>query len=258
MAPDEPGNLIMAALHAASNRPTAAYPATVAGGVLARAGGVPTGLTTLRAAETDPFALIGVIRRFDRETELFAEGETAEAVYKVVEGTIRLHKLLPDGRRQVIGFLQAGDMMGLSMAGNYLYTAECVTAAAVRRIPRNRFEAMMDEQPALARKLLTTMASELVAAQDQMLLLGRKTAVEKLASFLLALGRRAAARNPGCRRIDLPMSRTDIADYLGLTTETVSRGFTKLKTSRLIRLLDGNAVELIEPEALAELADCGA
>lgn len=248
----------MAALLATSVRPTAAYPASVAAGVLARTGGVPATVTALRPAEIDPFAAIGMVRRFDRDTELFAEGNEADAVYKVVEGTIRLHKLLPDGRRQVIGFLQAGDMMGLAMAGTYLYTAECVTAAAVRRIPRARFEATMDEQPALARKLLTTMASELVAAQDQMLLLGRKTAVEKLASFLLVLGRRAAARNPGCRRIDLPMSRTDIADYLGLTTETVSRGFTKLKTSRLIRLLDGNVVELVDTEALTDLADCGA
>lgn len=240
----------------ASIRPTTAFPAPVAAGVLARGAVNPVSAVSLRSVETDPFAAIGMVRRFDRDTEIFAEGNAADAVYRVVEGTVRLYKLLPDGRRQVIGFLQAGDLMGLAMGGSYLYTAETVTAAAVRRIPRARFDALMDEQPALARKMMATMAGELVAAQDQMLLLGRKTAVEKLASFLLTLGRRAAARTPGCRRIELPMSRTDIADYLGLTTETVSRGFTKLKTSRLIRLLDGHEVELTDIEALTDLADC--
>lgn len=240
----------------ASIRPTTAFTAPVAAGVLARGAANQVSAVSLRTVETDPFAAIGMVRRFDRDTEIFAEGNAADAVYRVVEGTVRLYKLLPDGRRQVIGFLQAGDLMGLAMGGTYLYTAETVTSATVRRIPRTRFDALMDEQPALARKMMATMASELVAAQDQMLLLGRKTAVEKLASFLLTLGRRAANRTPGCRRIDLPMSRTDIADYLGLTTETVSRGFTKLKTSRLIRLLDGHEVELTDIEALTDLADC--
>ncbi|AWK88180.1 helix-turn-helix domain-containing protein [Azospirillum thermophilum] len=217
----------------------------------------PAGTTLgARPVESDPLATVGTLRCVERDMAVFSEGDDADSVYRVVDGMIRLHKLLPDGRRQVVGFLQAGDMLGLSVGGLYIYTAEAVTTSSLRRIPRERLDSLMDEQPALARKLLTTMTTELVAAQDQMLLLGRKTAAEKLASFLIALGKRAAARTPGCRRVELPMSRTDIADYLGLTTETVSRGFTKLKTARLIRLLEGNRVELVDQDALADMAGC--
>ncbi|CAO3455889.1 Transcriptional regulator, Crp/Fnr family [Azospirillum argentinense] len=204
------------------------------------------------ANDADPLAAIAQFRVFDREQSIFAEGEAADAVFRVVDGMIRLYKLLPDGRRQIIGFLQAGDMVGLAFADRYLYSAEAITASTVQRIPRCQLDALLDSQPALARRLLSVTTSELVAAQDQMLLLGRKSALEKLASFLLALSRRAGAG----RAIALPMSRCDIADHLGLTTETVSRGFTKLKTSRLIRILDGGRVELLDAEALAELAEC--
>ena len=206
----------------------------------------------IAANDTDPLAAIAQFRVFDREQAIFAEGEAADAVFRVVDGMIRLYKLLPDGRRQIIGFLQAGDMIGLAFADRYLYSAEAVTASTVQRIPRCQLDALLDSQPSLARRLLSVTTSELVAAQDQMLLLGRKSALEKLASFLLALSRRTGAG----RAVALPMSRCDIADHLGLTTETVSRGFTKLKTSRLIRILDGGRVELLDAEALAELADC--
>ena len=211
-----------------------------------------TPAATAAATNIDPLATIAQLRVFDREQAIFAEGEAADAVFRVVDGMIRLYKLLPDGRRQIIGFLQAGDMVGLAFADRYLYSAEAITASTVQRIPRSQLDELLDAQPALARPLLSVTTSELVAAQDQMLLLGRKSALEKLASFLLALGRRAGSG----RTIALPMSRCDIADHLGLTTETVSRGFTKLKTSRLIRILDGGRVELLDAEALAELADC--
>lgn len=199
---------------------------------------------------TDPLASLGHSKVYERETTVFSEGDAAGSVFRVMSGMVRLYKMLPDGRRQIIGFLQAGDMMGLAFAAQYLYTAETVTATTIQRIPRLELDAMMDAQPTFARKLLSATTSELMAAQDQMVLLGRKTAAEKVATFLLRL----SDRKGGEQTIDLPMGRSDIADHLGLTTETVSRTLTKLKSSRLIRILVGGKLDLLDRDALADLA----
>jgi CRP/FNR family transcriptional regulator len=206
-----------------------------------------------RDGDADPLNKLGEVRLVERDQVIFSEGSTAVAVHRVISGVIRLYKLLPDGRRQIIGFLRAGDMMGLAVRDRHVYTAEAVVTATLRRIPRAHIDALMDEQPATARRLLAAMTTELMTAQDQMVLLGRKTAREKLASFLLAHCGRPTAQG---RCIDLPMSRTDIADYLGLTMETVSREFTKLKTARLIRLLEGGKVELLDLDTLSDMAEC--
>ncbi|HYE00209.1 MAG TPA: helix-turn-helix domain-containing protein [Alphaproteobacteria bacterium] len=189
-----------------------------------------------------------------RDATLFAEGDDADFVYVVVSGTIRIHKTLPDGRRQITGFLGAGDFLGLSAGESHVYSAEAVTAASVKRIDRSRFEAVAATDAALQRQLMAFTSSELLAAQDQMLLLGRKTARERLCSFLLALAEKARRRGEGGERIALPMSRTDIADHLGLTLETVSRTVTQLKTSGLIRLLDGQRVQLADIAGLRAIA----
>lgn len=204
----------------------------------------------------DPLAGLGHAKVHERETTLFSEGDDAGSVFRVMSGMVRLYKMLPDGRRQIIGFLQAGDMMGLAFAAQYLYTAETVTVTTIQRIPRLELDALMDAQPAFARKLLSATTSELMAAQDQMVLLGRKTACEKVATFLLRLSDRKALGGGDERTIDLPMGRSDIADHLGLTTETVSRTLTKLKSTRLIRILVGGKLELLDRDALADLASC--
>ncbi|BAI75291.1 CRP/FNR family transcriptional regulator (plasmid) [Azospirillum sp. B510] len=213
---------------------------------------------TQPATPADRFASLGHAKVHERETTLFREGDAAGSVFRVLSGMVRLYKMLPDGRRQIIGFLQAGEMMGLAFADQYLYTAETVTATTIQRIPRLELDALMDAQPAFARRLLSTTTSELMAAQDQMVLLGRKTAAEKVATFLMRLGdRKGAGKGDGKgdgRTIDLPMSRGDIADHLGLTTETVSRTLTKLKSTRLIRILVGGKLELLDRDALADLA----
>lgn len=202
----------------------------------------------------DPLASLGHAKVYERETTVFTEGDAAGSVFRVMSGMVRLYKMLPDGRRQIIGFLQAGDMMGLAFAAQYLYTAETVTATTIQRIPRLELDALMDAQPAFARKLLSATTSELMAAQDQMVLLGRKTAAEKVATFLLRLSDRKCGGKGDDRTIDLPMGRSDIADHLGLTTETVSRTLTKLKSSRLIRILVGGKLDLLDRDALADLA----
>jgi len=183
------------------------------------------------------------------------EGEDAAFLFNVTSGTVKLYKLLPDGRRQITGFLYGGDFLGIAMNASYAYSAEAVTEVTLCRFPRKKFEHLLTVLPTLEQRLLSAASNELVQAQDQMVLLGRKTAKEKIVSFLLSLSQRRADRDETPSPVDLPMSRADIADYLGLTTETVSRTFSVLKRTGNIRLLDGGLVELPDFDTLREIAD---
>ncbi len=185
---------------------------------------------------------------------LFDEGEAAAHVFNVTAGTVKVYKLLPDGRRQVTGFLFAGDFLGLANGENYAYSAEAVTPCSLCRFPRRRLEGLMERFPKVEQRLLNIASNELAAAQDQMLLLGRKTAKEKIASFLLMLARRARQRGQSESPVAVPMSRNEIGDFLGLTTETVSRTFTQLKQGNLIRLLPAGKVELSGRGKLEDIA----
>lgn len=226
----------------------AAMNAVLAGGRTTTLGvGAPGG----GQAKLDFPAVPGEVKVVGRDHTVFVEDDAATAIYQIVEGMIRLCKLLPDGRRHIIGFLGAGEVAGLAAAERFGYSAETVTSATLKRIPRARMDNLVKENPAALRLFLAATTAELVMAQNQMLLLGRKTARERIASFLLGRLDKATGQ---LRRVNVPMSRTDIADHLGLTTETVSREFTRLKTARLIRLLEGGWVELLDLKALSELA----
>ena len=185
---------------------------------------------------------------------LFDEGEEAGNVFNVTSGTIKVYKLLPDGRRQVTGFLFPGDFLGLAKQETYAFSAEAVTPSMLCRFPRHKLETLMQRLPKIEQRLLSIASNELVAAQEQMLLLGRKTAREKIASFLLMLSQRARQRGQAGDPVTVPMSRTDIGDYLGLTTETVSRTFTQLKQDGTIQLLPNHQVKLARRDALEEIA----
>lgn len=190
----------------------------------------------------------------DAGQPLFDEGEAAGSVYNVTSGTLKVYKLLPDGRRQVTGFLFPGDFLGLARQETYAFSAEAVTPCGLCRFPRSKLEDLMQRLPKIEQRLLSIASNELVAAQEQMLLLGRKTAREKIASFLLMLSKRARLRGQTENPVPVPMSRTDIGDYLGLTTETVSRTFTQLKQDGTIQLLPNHEVRLARREALEEIA----
>jgi CRP/FNR family transcriptional regulator len=196
-------------------------------------------------------AAISIVQKLSPGRTLFSEGDEAENVYEVVQGTLRLYKLLSDGRRQITGFLSAGHLLGLAHEDCYLYTAEAITEVTLCRYPRARFVRMVDEVPGFARRLLTVTSNELCAAQDQMLLLGRKSAAEKLASFILMM---AGSRGNDRSEITVPMTRTDIADYLGLTVETVSRTLTKLRQDDIIALPSVCCIELRDRDQLEDLA----
>ncbi|WP_114395796.1 Crp/Fnr family transcriptional regulator [Oleisolibacter albus] len=209
----------------------------------------------LEAEELRRLAEILQTVRYEAGHTLFAEGDKADTLYNVTAGTMKLYKLLPDGRRQITGFLLPGDFMGLSVNEVYAYSAEAVTPVTLCRFPRKRMEALLEEFPKMQRRLFSMASNELAAAQDQMLLLGRKTAKEKICSFLLMLSQRAQRRGHKENPVHVPMSRADIADYLGLTTETVSRTFTQLKTSRVISLLEGSKVQIHDMDDLLDQAE---
>jgi CRP/FNR family transcriptional regulator len=184
-----------------------------------------------------------------RDESLFCEADPATAVFAVVSGTIRLSKMLSDGRRQIIGFHEAGDIIGLALAEDYPYSAEGVTPVRLRRLSRAQLDRMTEANPQLRSNLFSLAARELAAAQRQILLLGRKTARERICSFLIDRQRGDSGR------IELPMSRTDIADYLGLTIETVSRTLSQLRAEGLIRMPTLHSFELADADRMCDLAE---
>jgi CRP/FNR family transcriptional regulator len=210
----------------------------------------------LKAGELAEFKSLGSTARIEPAQCLFHEGDRADLVYNVTQGMLMLYRLLPDGRRQIASFVQAGDFLGLTLEKVHAYTAEALEAVEYCRFRRDRFDRFADEHPAIGRELYLMAAHELAAAREQLVLLGRKTARERLASFLLPLFDRARSRNPDWEIIRLPMTRVDIADYLGLTKETVSRTFTAFRKAGLIELIPRDRVELVDRTRLEQLA-CG-
>ncbi len=186
---------------------------------------------------------------------LFEEGDSADHLFNVTGGAIKLFRLLPDGRRQIMAFLYTGDFIGMSADDRYDYTAETITSSTLCRFPRRKLEDLMDESPTLQKRLFALAKTDLQAAQDRMVLLGRKTAQEKIASFLLDMSERAGSRGQPDNPVFVPMNRADIADFLGLTTETVSRTLTRFRGERLIESRDHSRIALVEIDRLREIAE---
>lgn len=209
----------------------------------------------LEEGELSQLESIAINKTFAPGATIFDEAEDAPSIFNVTEGTARLVKLLPSGKRQIVGFAYPGDMLGLSAHGNYTCSAEAISPVKVCRFPRKKMLALLEDFPLLKTRLLDIAAEQLSGAQDQMLLLGRKTPIEKLASFLLRLVGTHRSCDARQKNIDLVMTRSDIADYLGLTIETVSRTFTKLKTDGLITLAGKHRVVINDVSALQDLAE---
>lgn len=168
------------------------------------------------------------IEQFAAGSPLFWEGDQAKHVFEVVEGVLRIFKILSDGRRAITGFLYPGDLVGVSMRDLYLYNAEAVTTVKVRRFASVAFQEAINVSPELRPQLFARLCDEMASAQDQMVLLSRKNAEERICTFLLLLARRMSRDNNLSMNIEIPMTRLDMADYLGLTIETVSRTITSL------------------------------
>jgi CRP/FNR family transcriptional regulator, anaerobic regulatory protein len=183
-----------------------------------------------------------------------AEGEPATSFFNITAGTAKLFKLLPDGRRQITGFIGPGQFLGLAVSDTYAFSAEAIEPVRYCRFKRAALRTLLDDFPLMEKRLLEVASNELVAAQEQMLLLGRKTARERLASFLLTQSRRGMPSGHARRQFRLPMTRIDIADYLGLTIETVSRTFTRLNAERSIDIVAQSAVVIRDPAGLEAIA----
>lgn len=177
---------------------------------------------------------------YKKGTEIYGEMEPADYVYQVKIGAVRSYKLLSDGRRQIGAFHLVGDIFGLTNGDHHRFTAEAVVDTTLRLIKRQTLELMAKTDAVLARNLLSQTAMSLRHAEDHMLLLGRKDALERVATFLLEMD----ARLTTAGAITLPMSRTDIADYLGLTIETVSRSLTRLRRMGALSFSDDTHREI--------------
>jgi CRP/FNR family transcriptional regulator, anaerobic regulatory protein len=207
----------------------------------------------LQRQDAGHIVAISSLRQKARGDTVFSEGDAADSVYEVVRGMLRLYKLLPDGRRQIVGFPSAGHLLGLAPQGVHVYAAEAITDITLCRYPRAAFDRLVDDMPGLARRLLAVTTDELRFAQDQLLLLGRKSANEKVASFLLRL-----ADEQNCEdEADIPMTRTDMGDYLGLNIETVSRTLTRLKGAKIIAMPTVDHVVFLDRDQLELLTGSG-
>ena len=189
--------------------------------------------------------------KYSQGTEIFGQAEAADYIYQVVEGAVRTHKMLSDGRRQIGAFHLPGDIFGLDNGACHRFTAEAIIDTTVLLIKRQSLERAAKGDPAMVRSLLTMTTDNLQHVENHMLLLGRKTAPERVAAFLLEMNGRLTAAGV----MALPMTRRDIADYLGLTIETVSRALSEFQRKRYLRFLDPTQRQIVVLNAagLAEL-----
>lgn len=201
---------------------------------------------------------IGVLLPVKRGRVVVAQGEPARYVYRVVRGALRAVKLLADGRRHVADFALPGDFVGLTDVQRYRHSIEAVADTVLERYSRSAFEAVLQSDPRVGRHFLTFVCGELSAAQERLLLLGRKSAMERVVNFLLTMadqGSAPAGAKDGCV---LSMTRADIADYLGLTVETVSRLLAQLRSRGLIDLPRPQDVVFVDRAALEALGESAA
>ncbi|MBE0414000.1 helix-turn-helix domain-containing protein [Yoonia sp.] len=185
---------------------------------------------------------------------LFHEGQTARNIYEVVKGVLRLTRVMADGRRQVIAFGYPGDVVGFHSDDEYHTDCDALLSTTVIVHSRSALESPAGNS-ALHTKLLQAALHEISAMQDHFLMLGRKSAAERVASFLLTLQERVGMPLGQFTQFDLPMSRSDIADFLGMTTETVCRTLTRLRKLNIIALDRVHTVVILKPEALIKEAE---
>ncbi|WP_170287392.1 Crp/Fnr family transcriptional regulator [Halioglobus maricola] len=191
-------------------------------------------------------------RLLDSGDYLFHQHTPAKSVYMLEEGMLMMERSSSTGRRQVMAFMQPGNFIGIPHNQHYDYTVSSLQQSKVREIPLKPFVALQDKCPQLMENVRGIGGNILAHTLDQVFALGQKKAHERVCFLLKQLSDRAPV--PNCRTVDLVMTRQDIADYLGLTIETVSRAFGKLKREKLIDIYSAHTVEIIDMDAVAELA----
>jgi CRP/FNR family nitrogen fixation transcriptional regulator len=220
--------------------------------MLSRTGANPTSPPSiLGRLNTAQARIIASEFTYRKGTEIYGEKEPADYVYQVTAGAVRSYKLLSDGRRQIGAFHLVGDVFGLENGSFHRFTAEAIADTSVRLIKRGSLERVAEADVSITHDLLYMTTDNLQHAEDHMLLLGRKTSLERVVAFLLEMDRRLAAAGV----MILPMCRRDIADYLGLTLETVSRALSKLHEDGILGFLGKNQrqIILLDRQQLASL-----
>ena len=186
---------------------------------------------------------------------VFREGDNANKVFSLITGIAKLTRLLPDGKQQVVGFRFAGDVLGYTTRREYSFDAELLTGATLCRVERPKLDKLLGRYPVMERRLLDLCVQELTATQEQLVTVGRRPAEARVAAFLMSLLEARRRRGKVERVLDMPMTRADIADFLGLTLETVSRSFTAFRKRGWLREPEHQKVELLDIQAIGALAD---
>ncbi|HWY62413.1 MAG TPA: cyclic nucleotide-binding domain-containing protein [Rhizomicrobium sp.] len=240
----------MITLSTARTRPSTAGMMGNAAAITARFDAAQTGATLpdhLQAIQS-----YGARQHYQRNETVFNQGDPADQVYRIVDGTVRLCRHLPDGRRYIMDFLLPGDVMGFVESPDQPVSAEAVTEVSLIAFPRGCFDRLARENAGARHQLLRHMSESLQMAQQHLFVLGCQKANERVASFLLRLADRLDVMCGD--RIDLTMSRQDIADHLGLTIETISRSITALRGSGVILVPNAHQIILRDMAALRVLA----
>lgn len=214
-------------------------------------------VNNLRAARANALAErfeVAPTRVLTQREHLFCEGDRATHVYRVEVGHIVIYRIMPDGRRQVIDFAYPGDLVGLGALGEHASHAQATVKTVVRCLPVTILNELASFDPRVGLRLYEAISSELMASRELLFTVSQRTASERLASFLLALSRRSARRGEKANEIVLPMTRNDIADFLGLTIETVSRMFTRLREDGIIDIEQRILISIRDPERLRLMA----
>jgi CRP-like cAMP-binding protein len=197
----------------------------------------------------------GTLRTVDARDHVFRDGDRASHIYKVEVGHVCIYRMVHDGRRQVIDFAYPGDFIGLGALGTHAANAQATAKTRIRCVPVAVLHDVARNDQRLGLELYEAMSRELLQARELLFTVSQRTATERLAGFLLTLSRRNERRGDHSDDIVLPMTRTDIADFLGLTIETVSRTFTKFRNDGLIDLEQCILVTIRDAAALAAIAD---
>jgi CRP/FNR family transcriptional regulator, anaerobic regulatory protein len=197
----------------------------------------------------------GLRRNFAAKEHVFVTGDLVTNVYRVEEGTICLYKIATGGKRQIVRFCFGGDIFGFGAGNEHAVSAQVLYGARVRYMAASVLTNLAALHPRLGTEICRALADELASLQDHLFIVGQRTAIERVANFLVFLSRRNAAQGENPLVLALHMTRLDIGDYLGLTLETVSRTLTKLRVKKLVDFHQGSQVALLDLQKLEELAD---
>ena len=192
------------------------------------------------------FSEISKEKEFKDKETIFLQQEDSKNLYNITKGNVKIYRLLSDGRIQIIGFLYPGDFFGSYKKGKYNYSSEAIGEVRSCVFKQEYLDNYLEKNMRLAKELLHMTSHELTLAQDRMGVLGKMKANERVAKFILNISEQRARIGWQSNPVSLPMTRQDIADYLGLTLETVSREITRFKTSNLIKLMNTKQIFIVD------------